>query len=74
MIGNFISSNLAISFYLNAFYQSSWSFASLFVYLSIRKQMSDKEIIWTYFYCFLGCLRSRLTNAKGVKGADVGGF
>lgn len=32
--------------------------------------MSNEDIIWTYFRCFLSCLQSYFIGAKGV---DVGG-
>lgn len=47
--------------------------ASLFVHLSVVKQMSDGDAMWTFSGYFPGCLRPRLIGAEGAKGANVGG-
>ena len=72
IISNFVLSDLAIFLYLDAVYWGSWLSTSLFIYLSIKKHMSDRNIMWTYSCCFLSCLQSHWTSAKGAKGADIG--
>lgn len=47
IVGDFISSDLTISFCLDVVYWGGWSFTSLLVNLSITKQMSDRDVILT---------------------------
>lgn len=58
------SNSPGISFNLNAAYWGSWASASLFVHSSIRKQMSNRDVMWTCFRCFPCCLRLGSLAAK----------
>lgn len=60
--------NPRISFCLDAAYWNNWAFVSLFVYLSIGKQISNKDTIWTCSRCFLCYLGP---GSFAVEGADT---
>lgn len=62
------SNSSGISFCPDVAYWDNWASASLFVYLSIEKQMSDGNAIWTYFRYFLYCL---WPGSFAAEGADV---
>lgn len=65
--------NIKISFCLDWAYYS-WAFASLFVHLFIRNQISDEDTIWTCFRYFLCCLQPSLFAVKSAdtKSAYIG--
>lgn len=73
ILGKFVSSDPAIFLYFDAVYWGSWSTAFLFIHLSIKKEVSNGDVMWTCFCCFLGCLQSHLTDNGGAKGANIGG-
>lgn len=63
IVGNFVLSNPAIFFCLDILYWGGWSSTSLFVHLSIRKQLSDRDAILICSECFSSCLRPGLFTA-----------
>ena len=75
IVGDFVSSDPAISFCLDAVYWGGWSSVSLFVHSSIRKQVSDGDAMWTCSRCFPGCPRPGSFAAEGadVESACTGG-
>ena len=60
------SSCPAICSCLDAGYSDSRESTSLSVHLSVGKQVSDKNVIWTYSRCFSCCLRLSSFATEGA--------
>lgn len=74
IIGNFILGNLIIFFCLDAIYQGGQVFVFLLINISnisIKKQISNRNIILTSFKYFLDLLQLLSIDAKSAKGANV---
>lgn len=74
MVGNFILKDLVIFFCLNAVYWGDQISVFLVIKvsdISIKKQISDKDTMFTSSRYFSGFLSLRLIDIKSTKNANV---
>lgn len=64
-------SNQATFFCLDVLYWDGWASLSLFVYLFIKKQMSNRNAIWSCFGCILGCPQLDLFGADSINTKSI---